>query len=466
MYRPCILDRHHGSQGFGSTTMSVFMKKIVASVGLVALGVSTASAAYAPGLSPMDTSKAWSIGASLRGFYDDNYNGWNSDNPTVEPRDSFGFEISPFVRFNLPLEQTYLGIRYIYSARYFEDRASMGDNDPWDQTHQVDLVLNHAFSERYTLDVQDSFVIAQEPELLAPMYGSVAYPYRTQGDNVHNFASAMLHAELTRQVGLLIGYRNALWDYENSFNNQPYYAGFPTISPSLSGLMDRMEHSVPLDLRWLVVPQTTAILGYTFGATTYSSTELIGFLPTVGFFDSSIRDLYSHSIYAGIEHNFLRDITVSIRAGATYLDYLHNEANSDDWIPYFDGSLSYGYAPGSNVRVGLMYTYNTTDQIAPDYAAGTVTSSQYSTSAYAALTHRLTAKLLGSASVMYQHSMYHGGYWDEQADDFLMLGLNLTYAINPHWSAEVGYDYDLLSSDVPYREYDRNRVYLGVTASF
>ena len=431
------------------------MKKIVASVGLVALGVSGVHAAYPPGLSTMDTSKALSVTASLRGFYDDNYATWPSD----MARSSFGFEISPSVRFNWsPVEQTYLGAYYIYSGRFYEDRNSVSANNPWDHSHQFNLILNHAFSERYSLNLQDTFVIAQEPELLAPLAGPVPVLYRTQGNNIHNAASASLQAELTRLLGVAVSYHNSVWDYENSGGN--------LFSPSLSGRLDRMEHAVSGDLRWHALPETTAVVGYTFGMTAYSSTEIIGFLPTVGLFDSSIRDLQSHALYVGVEHSFPRDVTASVRAGATYLDYRHNEANKDTWIPYADARLTYVYAPGSNIRIGVVHTYNSTDLIDPNATLGTVTSSQHSTSAYAALTHRLTALLSGSASVTYQHSTFAGGNFDGQNDDFLMLGLNLTYAINPHWSAEVGYDYDLLSSDVPRRDYNRNRVYLGITASY
>ena len=49
------------------------MKKFIASAGLVTVGAASLHAAYAPGLTPMETSKPWSLAASLRGFYDDNY---------------------------------------------------------------------------------------------------------------------------------------------------------------------------------------------------------------------------------------------------------------------------------------------------------------------------------------------------------------------------------------------------------
>jgi hypothetical protein len=44
----------------------------------------------------------------------------------------------------------------------------------------------------------------------------------------------------------------------------------------------------------------------------------------------------------------------------------------------------------------------------------------------------------------------------------------LNYQFNPYFSAEVGYDYDNVwaSGSLAYQNYDRNRVYIGVTASY
>ena len=136
------------------------MKKIIASAGLVAFGAAGLQAAYAPGLSSLETSKPWSISATLRGFYDDNYNTAPSGPNKL---DSFGFEVTPKVGLNLPLEQTYIGLRYIYDLKYFEDRPK----NNYDQTHEFEAVLSHTFSERYSVDLSDSFVLAQEPELLS-----------------------------------------------------------------------------------------------------------------------------------------------------------------------------------------------------------------------------------------------------------------------------------------------------------
>lgn len=443
------------------------MKKIVTSVGLVALGVSSACAAYAPGLSSMDTSKAWSVSASLRGFYDDNYACW----PSSDERDSFGFEISPSIRFNLPLDQTYLGLRYMYSGRYYEDRDGRANDKPWDHAHQVDLYLNHAFSERYTLNLQNSLVIAQEPELLSGS-GAAAYPYRTDGDNLRNRASAAFTAQLSRLFSTVISYENVLYDYDDK--GETISLAPPGVATSLSGLLDRMEHAASADLRWQALPETTAVVGYRFGAVRYSSDEVIGFLPAKGFMKSDTRDNNTHAIYGGVDQNFLRNLTGSLRLGAQYIDYDEDDVNDNTWIPYADSNLRYSYATGSYVQIGCMHSFNQTDVVAPDPTDGTygsITSSQESTTLYARLNHQITSKLVGSVQGQYQYSKFDGGLYDSDKEKFLMVGVNLTYLINRHFSAEVGYNFDKLDSDasgdVARRgDYDRNRVYLGVTASY
>ncbi len=48
-----------------------------------------------------------------------------------------------------------------------------------------------------------------------------------------------------------------------------------------------------------------------------------------------------------------------------------------------------------------------------------------------------------------------------------VLGLNLSYTINPFASVEVGYNYDYANDGGgATTSYNRNRVYLGVTGSY
>ena len=65
-----------------------------------------------------------------------------------------------------------------------------------------------------------------------------------------------------------------------------------------------------------------------------------------------------------------------------------------------------------------------------------------------------------------QHSTFNGGELNNETDIFYLVGLNFEYRFNPHFSANAGYNYDKLDSDLGGRSFDRNRVYIGVTASY
>jgi uncharacterized protein (PEP-CTERM system associated) len=87
-------------------------------------------------------------------------------------------------------------------------------------------------------------------------------------------------------------------------------------------------------------------------------------------------------------------------------------------------------------------------------------------SVYASVNHKITANLTGSILGQYQHSVFRGGSADSLSDDYFIVGLNLTYRINPWISTEAGYNFDRLKSDLGGRAYDRNRIYVGVRATY
>src|SRR5437868_14799152 len=114
------------------------MKKIVASVGLVALGASSLYSAPIPGLTE-EGGKNWSVAATLRGFYDDNINTAPS---SQGKQDAFGFELSPSVNYGLRGPQTQLTLGYVYSFKYY-DYQPIGNSTKYDKQHLLNVVLNH-----------------------------------------------------------------------------------------------------------------------------------------------------------------------------------------------------------------------------------------------------------------------------------------------------------------------------------
>ena len=404
----------------------------------------------APGLTT-ESGKPWTVAATLRGFYDDNIN--TIPNNTALPpgfhRASTGFEVSPSIQFSFPMEQTSLSFGYVYSLKYYENKPA-GNVENYDQTHQFNAALTHAFSERYHLSVSDSFVIGQEPDFLRAGNTFTTFQ-RISGDNKRNFGTITLGVQMTPEFSLEAGYANTLYSYADS---------------AFSGLLDELDHMAHLDGRYQFAPQTTGVVGYQFRETDYTGGQVIGFDPSRNqTVMSDERNARSHYLYIGIDENFRPDLTGSIRAGGRYTDYYNNPAGQSDLSPYAQASLRYTYLPESFLEAGFSYDYSASSVFQPD-SAGNLTLNSQAATVYASLNHRITPKLYGSILAQFQNGTFYGGSIDGQTEQYYLVGLNLQYRFTPNFSAEVGYNYDDVKSDLSFRSYDRNRVYVGFTGSY
>jgi Putative beta-barrel porin 2 len=410
------------------------MKKLIASAGLVAVGTASLHAAADDGygLTRQEASKPWSISASLRGFYDDNF----LAAPKKFEEDSWGMEFSPAFALNFPMETSYLHLGYIYSLRYYFDR----DDENADHSHDFNLKAEHRFSERYRVELADSFVFAQEPEVVDE---TTQTQFRTDSDVFRNRATINFIAQLTELWSLLAGYQNLWYDYSQD-------GAF-----SRSALLDRMEHLFRLDARWQAKEHLIGLIGYQYGVNDYTSKDLI---TSVARGDD--RDNTAHYVYVGANYSFSSQLNAEARLGVRYTDY---DAGDTETSPYADVAGTYTYLPGSYVQLGVRHDRNATD-IA---GVGTdITQDQESTTVSGSLNHRITPHLNGRLEAHYQRGVFNGGPDDGDVDNFFLAGVNLEYRINNNWSAETGYNFDRLDSDATNRSFTRNRVYVGVRASY
>ncbi len=449
------------------------MKKIITTASLAALGAAGLQAEYAPGLSDAERAKPWSIAASVRGFYDDNYTTLPSHASPGFPtkRASWGFDLSPEFSLNLPLQQTLIGLDYIYDMRWYADRADNHQASA-DHSHQVTARLGHEFTEGYRLDLSDAFVIAQEPELLNTGITPAGTPLRLNGNNIRNTATAKLHADFTRNFGIELGYSNTLIDYDQ--NTQPFGPG-PTGGVSYGALLNRMEHLVNLDFRYRALPMTWALIGYQFGLVDHNSKDT--FMPGFPFIaktrsDPSLRDEQSHYAYVGIDQMFTKNINGSVRVGAQYTEWPNSDwANPpgagpapslrhDSVIPYADASGTYTFGDGNTIQLGVRHSRIQEDIFALDSEATTV---------YTSLAYKITPVLKGTLMGSLQHAAFEGAIMPGvtgKSEDYYTVGVNLDYAINKFLAAEAGYNFDRLDSELSDRSFSRNRVYLGFRASY
>ena len=185
------------------------MKKVIASAGLLALGAVGMQNAQGQSLAA-GPEKPWSLAGTLRGFYDDNYATAPSGSPFK--KSSWGFEVRPSAAVSFVSGPTTFNLSYVYDLRDYTDRPG----NKLDQSHDVELALNHNFNERYSLDLEDSFVVAQEPELVDP---NLATPFRSKGDNIRNTGSINFHGKLSEVLGFKLGYANNYFDYKENLGD-------------------------------------------------------------------------------------------------------------------------------------------------------------------------------------------------------------------------------------------------------
>ena len=434
------------------------MNKITTTAGLVALGAASLhSTVHAQMTAPGDN-KPWSISAVLRGFYDDNYTTSGSE----LRRDSFGIEVSPSASLNLVRDQTALGLNYVYSLRWFEDR----DDNEIDHAHQINAKLSHAFTPRYKVDVTDSFVIAQEPEVLTTIAGGTTVPLRTEGDNMRNYFNASFAAGVTETTELVVGYSNTWFDYDQGGFN------------SYSALLDRVEHLGSLQLRQVILENTVGVAGYQFQVVDYNSNSgygIRGVPASVFFVPSDARNKYSHIFTVGVDQEFTPTLKGSVRVGAQYTKY-HNldeyapDLDDDKWNPYVDANATWVYMPGSYAQLGVRHQRIETDVgLLPAALGYDINLDGEATGVYTSVSHRFFGALVASLIGQYQFTRYENENLEGE-DHLILAGLNFTYEINKWLAAEAGYNYDRLYSDLDDggigRSFTRNRVYIGVRGTY
>jgi uncharacterized protein (PEP-CTERM system associated) len=290
-------------------------------------------------------------------------------------------------------------------------------------------------------------------------------------------------------------YGNNYYDYQNSGASAvaggfPQSFGLPVSTPggtgwniltgnnangaSLAGLLNRVEQSAGIDFQWHVQPQTMLFVGYNFSLVNYIGDEPIGvynYVDTASharsvIYKSDSRDSMTHYGYVGAEHEFTANLSGMARLGASYTDSYNDPLNPSTQLnPYADLNVSYTYIPGSYVQLGFTHDVNSTDVASLD-SAGRITQYQESSTFYADVNHRITSKLLATLVGRVQYSSYQFGANSGNGDTIYSFGANLNYQINRHFAAEVGYNYDDLVSDIFGRSFERNRVYIGMTANY
>ena len=212
-----------------------------------------------------------------------------------------------------------------------------------------------------------------------------------------------------------------------------------------STIQDRIEDYTGIDFQYLLLPNFTLAVTYRFSYIDY-----------FGVSDDSA----THFALAGFDYSVNQRLHASLRAGAEFREYF--DTVGDETSPYAEGNVVYNLSRDSTLELSARYGIEEGDLTVDNTTADTFRIGlDYN--------QNITARISAYLGLYYTHAFYetpvtnNEGSFDEDTYD---VAVGARYAINRHFSVEIGYTHTTVDSGLEERSYDRNRYFGGVRLSF
>ena len=360
--------------------------------------------------------------------YDDNIR-----ESTTDKEDSFKIIEELELMYNINTEATLLGLRYMPSFVWFENR----DEDDTDFHHQLDASLQQSISDSLSFSLKDVFRRAELPELIEGT-GVV----RENNDYNYNSINGALDLDLSPSLTLKGEGRHIFLAYDE--DDVADVSDYDQVVGGLSLIS-------AVDARSLLA-----------GEVTYDTTD----------YEDDLRSYESTQVGLSLERQISATSFLNLRGGYEFRSFDESDLDDAD-SPYVSGGLAFNASPDTKLNLGVGY-----------YLAQTPTSafaSQEKTVFSVGVDQVLAADLSLNVAASYALGTYDADYATSAAtagtdldaeDKVLRVGARLAYEVNPANTLEVGwqyvdYDTDLSGTEVSagqnlgLRDYERNRISLG-----
>ncbi len=209
----------------------------------------------------------------------------------------------------------------------------------------------------------------------------------------------------------------------------------------VSDAEDRLTHLVAQQFSYALNKQMSLAAEYRYRNTKFAS--------------ASLKDFQSHFALAGVDYAWSQRFTGSFRAGAEFF----RSARSNNTAPYSEVALNYALAKQTQVRWFGALGF--------DGAELGSYQSRYSLRTGLNINHRINKKLGINSGVQYAYSNFDGGsVLQDVTEHSLLMSAGVSYSFTDNLALDAAYTYSILNSDNVAREFQRNNISLGVTASF
>ena len=315
--------------------------------------------------------------------------------------------------------------------------------------------MNHRFTPRLTLSVQDTFRYADRPEQIDD--GVVL---RQEDTFAYNSLNGTLSVLIRPNLRMDLGGRWIILRYDND---------------EVAKQADYDKYVGGLSVRHQLVQDTALSADLRYEDTKYKDAV------------SKSRDSKSAFLGLGLEQIFSQNLLGSLRAGWQHKDFKDSYKSKED-APYGEISMTFVPSPATRLSGGASYAMTDTDVF--PY------SGQNRASLFASLAYDITARIAWYLSGSYGHGEYDGQdlpqnaavgdlpakqqeqliaegaaptdplskeYVDSIEDGTEKIGMvssRITYKLNRNNWLEAGWQYTTVDSDMR-ENFDRNRVHLG-----
>src|SRR3954451_9761450 len=394
----------------------------------------------APVLMPLEQLPV-GVSVSVSAGYDTNVG-----TTSVNDQGSFYSSASLGLTYSFGTERTRVNLNWGTGITYYDNGAGAGFNDYQPDT-SLSMSISHQVSERLTLNSGIYAHFGIEPD-----FASGAGENRRSGNYFYTSDSISASYQWLERLSTVTTYSIGILKYEDE---------------AQSALLDRSDHGISQQFRFLLLPMTTLVAQYGFNLSTYDQDNTVTI--NDGMLQSG-RDSRSHSFSLGVEQTLGPRLQGSLHAGAQL--FSSDQEVGDTWSPYGSGSLSFVVGE----KTSLTWTAQYSTQVANISGA----SSRQSFSSGLQLSYAVTPRISSSLSAYYSHSDYKGQrllFFDPTrfiiffaqpsfTEDTFDFGVNLSYSITPRMSANFDAHYSDASSGESFRPYSRARFSGGISYSF
>lgn len=383
------------------------------------MAASSARAVYAP-IPEQEQGKDLTI--SVRGglSYDSNIFG-----AAAGEVDSTIWTLAPRAVYNASVtDQTFLSASYALTLDRFDDRPG----DKLLDSHDLSLRVAHAFSQSTTLDLNESFTVARNPESLLPgVAGATPTTLNTDQSFKRNQLDGRLSTPLHPKLGATLKARSVYYDYRNA---------------ALGRSLDRIENLYGVAGDYAVLPEVKAIVEYRHQDIYYRK-------------EGEFKNKRSDYLMAGVDYEVAQKVMLAGRLGTEWRKRIGERSASN---PFIELSGKYDYAPQSFAVGGYVYTLEETSDTTR------FTDSKVNRF-FLNVQHSVSALIVASGSLSFEPSQLQGrrGVADVDEDTF-RFGLALSYLPTKNWTVSASFDHDRVDSDDAVRDLRRDR--FGVNAVY